>query len=185
MHHVLLSNLSILVTFKRNRVINYSIKTEPRDLSSSMGKIAKGNFTVASWLCQEHQIQLHSWQMRGTWCFHQEIGIDVNPELWCRAGPYEGHLCRCSVCIQFCFSTWWWWIRSKSLLAWAPVSFHCVSGASSKTRSYGDFSTWPSVVVDKKENKATAFSSSSPEAVQKICRTEEQCQDICIPLFAL
>lgn len=47
MYHVLLSNLSILVTFKRNRVINYSIKTERRDLSSSMGKIAKGIFTVA------------------------------------------------------------------------------------------------------------------------------------------
>lgn len=81
----------------------------------------------------------------------------MNPELWCRAGPYEGHLCRCSVCSRFCFLTWWIWNRSKRLLVWAPASFHCVSGAFSKTASFGDFSTWTSVVADKKKRKQQPF----------------------------
>lgn len=162
MYHVLLSNLSILVTFKRNWVINYSIKTERRDLSSSMGKITKEIFTVAWWLCQAHHTPLDSWELSRTWCFHQGIGIDVNPELWCTPGPYEGHPCRCSLWVWF--SIWWWWIKSKCLLARAPVSSHCVSGAFSRILSYEDFSTWPSVVVDKRKRKQQPF----PQALLRL-----------------
>lgn len=131
-----------------------------------MGKITKGIFAVTSQLCQVNHTLLDSWELRRTWCFHQGIGIDVNPELWCRAEPYEGHLCRCSVCIQFCFSTWWRWNGSKSLLVWAPVSFHCVSGAFSKTVSYGDFSSWPNVVADKRKRKQQPF----PQALLRLWR---------------
>lgn len=50
MYHILLSNLSILVTFKRNWVINYSIIAEWRDLNSSMGKTTKEILTEAQQL---------------------------------------------------------------------------------------------------------------------------------------
>lgn len=73
---------------------------------------------------------------------------------------------QCSVCIQICFSAWWWWIRSKSLLVWAPVIFLCVSGAFSKTVSDGDFSTWPRVAADNRKRKQQPL----PQALLRLWR---------------